>query len=997
MDLMAMEMSSDKFENNGANWVAPFYCSKVCNMKKRLLLLLVFMPLLSFAQDNKVTEICGVKFGSTYQATYEHLVGKFGEPSETEDDELVFYNKSYGGIRFDVISFSFDLDKLNKVDFCILCETKEEALCERDNIAKVVGRKYHLDEQKGEMGETDYWGGFHPLVPGNYAFYISANTQKLYSSEKYPYRAHLQYGPYGYGQSLSSLADALIGMARDNLNRDNVMEALRFYSEALELRESTYGRKSQQCAYVLHNLAECYERLGRHKEAIRILTECVSIREELTGKEDRLYANSLANLANSYESIGEYATAIKIGEEVLRIKGKVYGKKHEEYLTSLCNLSAYYADGFVFEGNPQMIERANELQEEAMKTCQKVYGKNNNLYSVILCQRAQYTLMSRHFKEAAHYAEEATSVMKEVIGTDNMEYAEWLKMVALIYACSSDFDKLERVCNNASQLLCICIRRYFATMTRSERAFFWNANKRWFENDVHGITFRLMTDALRVNGYNMALFAKGILLGSEMGLTQLLLESGDQGAINLYRQLQGKKAELESLYSLPVQQRQQDASTLEREVENIEQQLLSISQSFGDYTRVLATEWTDVQRCLQKGDAAIEFVAFPLTADSAMYAAYVVRKDDKAPVFVPLFEQKQIIYNTIEVLSSAPEMSALLWKPLAPYLDNVKNIYFSPCWLLNSIPIESLPGWDGKGWVSDRWKLFRLSSTRELVKRRECVSGTDAVVYGGLKYNTSVEELVRDAQRYPEVRQRGGVFIPVDSLGIRGNQIAELPGTAFEANEVADVMNKADWGVRAQVLEGTAGTETSFKALSGKKKRIIHVATHGFYYLENEVRQSHVTGLLPSAIDRQKNAEDKALTRSGLILAGANNRLQQKTIPEGVEDGILTAQEIAMLDLRGLDLVALSACQTAQGDINGEGVFGLQRGFKKAGAGSILMSLWKVDDEATSLLMTEFYKQWINGLSKHDALEKAKMVVRGHQGWSNPNYWAAFVLLDGLD
>ena len=139
------------------------------------------------------------------------------------------------------------------------------------------------------------------------------------------------------------------------------------------------------------------------------------------------------------------------------------------------------------------------------------------------------------------------------------------------------------------------------------------------------------------------------------------------------------------------------------------------------------------------------------------------------------------------------------------------------------------------------------------------------------------------------------------------------------------------------------------------------------------------------------------MTRSGLILAGANNRLQQKTIPEGVEDGILTAQEIAMLDLRGLDLVALSACQTAQGDINGEGVFGLQRGFKKAGAGSILMSLWKVDDEATSLLMTEFYKQWINGLSKHDALEKAKMVVRGHQGWSNPNYWAAFVLLDGLD
>jgi CHAT domain-containing protein len=115
---------------------------------------------------------------------------------------------------------------------------------------------------------------------------------------------------------------------------------------------------------------------------------------------------------------------------------------------------------------------------------------------------------------------------------------------------------------------------------------------------------------------------------------------------------------------------------------------------------------------------------------------------------------------------------------------------------------------------------------------------------------------------------------------------------------------------------------------------------------------------------------------------------------------VLTAKEIAKLDLRGLNLAVLSACQTGLGELKEDGVFGLQRGFKKAGVGSIVMSLWKVDDEATCLLMTEFYRNWIGGkMTKHDALENAKQTVRSHKekGWDDPIFWAAFILLDALD
>ena len=142
------------------------------------------------------------------------------------------------------------------------------------------------------------------------------------------------------------------------------------------------------------------------------------------------------------------------------------------------------------------------------------------------------------------------------------------------------------------------------------------------------------------------------------------------------------------------------------------------------------------------------------------------------------------------------------------------------------------------------------------------------------------------------------------------------------------------------------------------------------------------------------------MVRSGLLFAGAEYKWFGESMPDGVDDGFLTALEVSNLDFRGVDLVALSACETGKGSIRGDGVFGLQRGFKMAGANSILMSLWKVDDEATCLLMTEFYKNWIGERkTKHYALELAKQTVRSHseKGWNAPKYWAAFILLDGLD
>lgn len=254
------------------------------------------------------------------------------------------------------------------------------------------------------------------------------------------------------------------------------------------------------------------------------------------------------------------------------------------------------------------------------------------------------------------------------------------------------------------------------------------------------------------------------------------------------------------------------------------------------------------------------------------------------------------------------------------------------------------------------------------------------MLYGGLDYSGAVAQ--------PAGGQRGSV-----------RRVAKLPATKVEVERIKDVLAATD--IKTTLLEGTKGTEASLRKLSGTGCSILHIATHGFYEKPDTTRML-TFGQWTTRGPQGADDEEKALERSGLLMSGASAALFGNNSNGGnaADNGVATAAEIAQLNLRELDLVTLSACETALGDVTGEGVFGLQRGFKKAGAQSLLMSLWKVDDEATCLLMTEFYKHWIGmGNSKQDALKAAKQAVRQHKekGWDNPKFWAAFVLLDALD
>lgn len=415
-----------------------------------------------------------------------------------------------------------------------------------------------------------------------------------------------------------------------------------------------------------------------------------------------------------------------------------------------------------------------------------------------------------------------------------------------------------------------------------------------------------------------------------------------------------------------------------------------------------------------------------------MYAALLSKQGMEIPKMIPLFEEKRLKNVSKSDFYVTSVLTDLIWQPLAEELQDVQNIYFAPDGELYNIAIESLPAWDGDGLVSDKRNFYRLTSTRELALAKDKNKISTASVYGGLKYDADEQVLINDNKKYPAKRDFTRSSI-ADSLNLRSG-VEELPATKTEAVDIDKKL--AQVKITNWLYTDTLGTEASFKALSGQKRNLLHIATHGFYWTEREAQSMDHLGFLSLANDNLPlYVEDKAMTRSGLLFAGANHALKGKPLPEGVDDGILTAKEISSLDLRGLDMIVLSACQTGLGEVTGDGVFGLQRGFKKAGANTLLMSLWKVDDKATQMLMTQFYTNLMSGKSKFESLREAQRYVREYETevtengldnqtayqkykserndeenvqqpklaarktkpYASPRYWAAFILLDALE
>lgn len=402
--------------------------------------------------------------------------------------------------------------------------------------------------------------------------------------------------------------------------------------------------------------------------------------------------------------------------------------------------------------------------------------------------------------------------------------------------------------------------------------------------------------------------------------------------------------------------------------------------------------WKDVQKNLRNNDMAVEIVRTGGSFED--YSAVLIRKGWSMPKYVKLCTQ-----SDLDALGMDPDIYRgsrarkgydLLVRPLERYLKPGDNVFFSPEGTTCALNIGAFVDASGKC-ASDKYEFYQVTTTRKLSRDNRPARYDQLLLFGDMDYYCDISKMRENSEKirardhllwYEEVKTQ-----PLEGLSFGENRDGTRAGLRhldYSRVEVDNIAGVCPPGTEVSMYTGNDAIEEQFKAcahpLRLNNKVIYHVATHSFAREDSDSELSWLS------------AEELAFKRSGLMFSGSGYTADGRKLPAGVNDGMLYAEEIAALDMLNADMVVLSACNTALGEYSQNGVLGLQRAFKNAGCNTIVMTLWNVNDRATSLFMTIFYRNLFSGVSKHDSFTRAQKAVRDE--YEDPYYWAPFVMLD---
>lgn len=814
----------------------------------------------------------------------------------------------------------------------------------------------------------------------------------------------LNFGKYShdYGIGLDNLANLLREMGQYE-------EAFTLYSESLSILERTLGNNHFEYGIVLNNLANLYQEMGRYDEALSLYQEALKNTEITLGREHPQYGIRLNNIATLYYDMNRYEDAIPYLLESLENTKDNLGDSHFEYAINLNNLGRLYCDlGRYQEALPFYLD--------ALKIVEKNFGKNHSQYGIYLKNLAGLYYRMEIYQEAIHVCLQALENIDNSLGKNHFDFSNSLNLLALLYMSSGNFESMVKVCCEANLSIHNQIRIMFSYSSVKEKKDFLNTFNSFF--DVYQ-SFNLKT-ANRYNQllemlYNNQLILKALLLTSSKNTLQAVRESGGEETREIYDQWIGIKRRLAKEYSKPISERASNLDSLETEANKLEGRLVSLSKDFMTEKQKQEITWKDVRQRLRKDEIAIEFSSFRYYdkrwTDSTFYIAYVVTSETKYPEMVYLFEEKELdellkhkspnklyaVRGTEKISETKTDYTGvdlygLVIKPLEKYLEGKKRIYFSTDGILHQFSFAAFSTGEGE-LLCDKYELVQLNSTGELALEEGEPEREPAILVGGIAYEykadqTSTEE--KEESHTYNILEDESI---TESRSNRGREMEwnYLPGTETEVEKLAEIYTKNN--ISSNTLTGIYATEESIKKLDGNSPKVLHIATHGFFF-ENPERKEKDRRI--SSFDEKQSyiISEDPLMRSGLILAGGNYAWKNGSNPYEEEDGILTAYEISNLNLLKTDLVVLSACETGLGDIEGsEGVYGMQRAFRMAGVEKIIMSLWQVPDKETVEFMETFYTNWLSGQTIREAFNNTQKEM-SKKYKEKPEKWAAFVLLE---
>lgn len=780
----------------------------------------------------------------------------------------------------------------------------------------------------------------------------------------------------GRRYSLNCL-NAWIRLAEIYTAKTDMQEMRNCSKEALEIIDKLkleQEEKTRKQIYIISLLASSELALG-NKDGCKEYLDVASQMIHVENGNDSIKARQYLWFAPLYMAVDEDDTAREMIKNALALYIEK-GQDSNEYAEALLN----YAN---FLGKNESTYMAIKYCERAVKMYQNVNGEYSYLAGIAYNALSELYATDKKYDQAILYKQKYIDIIKNI---DLTHIYRPIKDLIQYEYYAKQWDKMKTSLPQIVNSLITDTKKNFLYLNSYERANYVYGICNFLNFTLVKYAVALQDPALWGTVYDALLFSKGLLLNSEQSIESIIIKSDNQKWKEAYETIQELRTSLKKAKEC------HDGDKIKAINSHIRYQescLLKELAADNNYTEKLNATWKQVQAALQEDEAAIEFcVSMPYNLE---YGAVIVKKGQGTPLYVPLYTIRNIASEAVK--DAQKDSIYKTWSKLSPYLRNIKHVYFSPIGDIHKYPIEYFAPKEMEATL-----FHRVSSTKDIIQEKQKGDFQKAVIYGGLDYNGDYAsiQMANKKNKIPFVSKSS--HPQRTNRNIKRGAVITLDGALKEAESIKAIMQNQH--VNSKLYVGIEGTEESFKSLSSSNTDLVHIATHGFYWEDEELKENQGKSFIRISTDEKDYSSNEVMTHSGLLLAGADRIFRGEAVPSDMEDGILTAEEISLLNLSSVKLVVLSACETGLGEIDGEGVFGLQRGFKNAGVRSLLMSLWKVDDEATNILMTNFYQNLLYGSTKGDmylSLLMAQKHLRNFENgkYSDPSYWAAFILLDG--
>jgi CHAT domain-containing protein len=938
---------------------------------------------------------------SYHLAELYYYVGKYALAKNNYENALQGFDKHLGE---DTAIYEECLQKLGNLLYELGdYEEAERILLDNTNLTEELYGKEHIQhaEALNQAGDV-----FSAKSDTSTAMYFYKQAKEIYENQKDGLNS------ISHAHNLKSQGELYYQMGFYTASEALYRQAEYIYQKNNYLQKPAY-------ADLLNKFSQIYLRLNNVGDAYRLIEQAKKINLEAYSPQHPAYAKDLYVLGSIYLKTKDLKKAENLLVEALNIFQKSNTHKQPYYFLTMSQLAK------CFELSIQFAKAETFFQTALDSFTQNVSEKNIELAGIEADLANLYYKMGR-YDDASEMHEACLETRYNLLEESHPELLESLNDMSLLYWAHKKISKAEKLFEQSIESYAAQFNRYFSFLSEIEKEFYYKRIRDFFEKyNNFAIEHSKKKSTILGKVYDTHLINKGLLFYTNQKIRQEVLANKDENLLQKYKSWIQLKEQLAKVYKLDTEEIIKQGIPLDslEEVTNFIEKDLSLRIAIGNTKEGKETDavsWKDIQRKLNADEAAIEMLRLQefkpdsggYFTEKIYYAALIVTpKTMKNPYLILLengndLEERRVKFyrNSIKFRIKDNQSYKYFWQAIdtASVLKGIKKIYFSPDGVYNQLNVNTLYDDVNAKYVLDKIEVHTLTNTRDLIeiKKKNIASNSNtnkdnkgAVLLGFPNYqykrtkNTASLEKNASNSANSTTRTRG-----LRGNQFRGGKIEELPGTKEEVLAIQSILK--EYNVPDLVVLGDSASESMIKKL--QQPKYLHIATHGFFNPDINILLSQQSDSV--GINRER---DIPLMNSGLLLVGAANAYSDETILEEInalrsgntfEDGMFTAYEAMNLDLRETELVVLSACETGLGEIrNGEGVYGLQRAFQTAGAKTIVMSLWKVSDEATKELMVNLYSELSKNNNKRQAFLNAQLKLR--EQFADAYFWGAFVMV----